>query len=75
MLLAKKKSTFLYKASFSPKLCTQFVNVSLVTALSEFSDPTSFGKNKASFSIEVKLSPAHPMFVELLSGKLARGQE
>ena len=76
----KKISTFLYKASFSPKLCylhdtTQFVNVSLVTALSEFSDPTSFGKNKASFSIEVKLSPAHPMFVELLSGKLARGQE
>jgi hypothetical protein len=75
-----KVKGFLYKASFSAKLCylhdtTQFVNVSLVTALSEVSDSTSFGKNKESFNIKVKLSPAYPMFVELLSGKLVRVEE
>lgn len=84
MLLAKSTfynvKGFLYKASVSPKLCylhdtTQFVNVSLVAALREVSDSTSFGKNKEIFNIKVKLSPAQPIFLELLSGEIVRVEE
>lgn len=76
MLLAK--STFYSgKADFPPKLCylhetTQFVNVSLVSALSEVSGSTSLGKNKESFNIKLKLAPAHSTFMELLASGTVR---